>query len=360
MSQSTDRQERVLKRRRLFDMNIENVGDEVQISTNENDGVDLETIEEERFASQHVQCELISDSDTRMSVKKFDNNPDAINFYTGFDDYEHFKFVFNVLGPAVDHLNSCNDCKLEPVDQFFVTLIKLRLAKEDLELSFMFNISPRTVGSIFNTWVKFMYYQFKEIDIWPSKENVLQYMPKNFGRQFMSTRVILDATEVPIMKPSNVTSQSATFSTYKNKNTLKTMIGITPKGLVSYISDSYGGSSSDRQIIERSPLVTEKGKYFEGGDSIMSDRGIRIQDMFDTFNIKVNTPHMLEGKSQLNPEDVIFDRRVASKRIHVERVIGLAKTYKILVCPLNQSKKQMGSFIIYVCFLLANFRRSIV
>jgi len=38
---------------------------------------------------------------------------------------------------------------------------------------------------------------------------------------------------------------------------------------------------------------------------------------------------MLKGKSQLVPE-VVRDRRVASKRIHIERVIGLAKTLKIL------------------------------
>ncbi|XP_074656695.1 uncharacterized protein LOC141909910 [Tubulanus polymorphus] len=246
------------------------------------------------------------------------------------------------------------------VDQLFLTLIKLRQAKENIELSFMFNISESTAGSIIDLWIRFMYYQFKELDIWPSKDNIVNYMPKNFGKQFGKTRVILDATEIPIAKPSNVTAQSATFSTYKNKKTLKTMIGITPHGMVSYISDSYGGSSSDRQIIERSPLVTEKNNYFARGDSIMSDHGIIIQDLFDTFAVKVNTPHMLKGKSQLDPEDVVYDRRIASKRIHVERVIGLAKTYKILERPLGPYKTQMGSFIKYICCVLVNFRPSIV
>lgn len=31
--------------------------------------------------------------------------------------------------------------------------------------------------------------------------------------------------------------------------TLKTMVGITPNGVVSYVSSAYGGSASDRQII---------------------------------------------------------------------------------------------------------------
>ena len=46
--------------------------------------------------------------------------------------------------------------------------------------------------------------------------------------------------------------QRVAFSTYKNAHTLKTMISITPRGQVSYISANYGGSASDRQIIERS------------------------------------------------------------------------------------------------------------
>ena len=46
-----------------------------------------------------------------------------------------------------------------------------------------------------------------------------------------------------------------TFSTYKHRNIAKTMIGVSPRGIISYLSSSYGGSVSDRQIIERSSLV---------------------------------------------------------------------------------------------------------
>lgn len=43
-----------------------------------------------------------------------------------------------------------------------------------------------------------------------------------------------------------------------------------------------------------------------------------------------NTPTLLKGKSQLEPEDIVRDRRVASERIHVERVIGLAEQFNFL------------------------------
>ena len=50
-----------------------------------------------------------------------------------------------------------------------------------------------------------------------------------------------------------------------------------------------------------------------------------MQDLMASKDVKVNTPNLLKGRSQLEPDIVIKDRRVASKRIHVERIIGLAK-----------------------------------
>ncbi|KAK6171721.1 hypothetical protein SNE40_018159 [Patella caerulea] len=146
--------------------------------------------------------------------------------------------------------------------------MKLRQAKEDLELS------KSTVSQLINVWINFLYFQIKEINIWPEKSIVQKNMPSNFKSAFPTTRVVLDATEIPVSKPQNVVAQSMTFSTYKNKTTLKTIIGCSPRGLVSYLSDSYGGSASDRQIIERSTLVNNN--MFESKDSIMADRGIMV------------------------------------------------------------------------------------
>ena len=145
---------------------------------------------------------------------------------------------------------------------------------------------------------------------------------------FPSTRVVLDATEVPVQRPKHCNVQRVALSTYKNTHTLKTMIGITPTGQVSYVIASYWGSASDRHTIERSTLLKED--MFSAGDSIMADRGIMGQDLFACKDVKVNTPTMIKGNSQLDAETVVHDRRIASKRIHVERIIGYAKTFKIL------------------------------
>ena len=126
--------------------------------------------------------------------------------------------------------------------------------------------------------------------------------------------MIIDTTEIPIEKPSSINAQKQTFSSYKNRNTIKVLVGITPKGGVSYVGDCYGGSASDREIIEQSPLYQNAGTLFERGDSIMADKGFQVQDLFAPFDICINTPTMMKGRTQLNEADRLTDFTISSKR----------------------------------------------
>ena len=85
-----------------------------------------------------------------------------------------------------------------------------------------------------------------------------------------------------------------------------------------------------------------------------------VQDLFANQDVRVNTPRTMKGRTQLPAEVVLEDRKIASKRVHVERVIGLAKTYKILSAKLDHSRTPAGGLIIFVCFALVNFRLNIV
>jgi len=85
-----------------------------------------------------------------------------------------------------------------------------------------------------------------------------------------------------------------------------------------------------------------------------------IQDLFASKDVAVNTRKMLKGKTCFEPQDIIRDRQIAPKRIHIERVIGLSKTFKILKKELPPSTRALGSRIIFVFFVLSNFRTYIV
>ena len=69
----------------------------------------------------------------------------------------------------------------------------------------------------------------------------------------------------------------------------------TPRGLVSFVSEAYVGSTSDRQICERSELMTKP--MISAGDSIMADRGFNVQDLFANRNVHMNIPSFLKGRA---------------------------------------------------------------
>ena len=241
-------------------------------------------------------------------------------------------------------------------DQFLLTLMKLRQYTSNYELSRMFKICESDIYNVFVTWVRFMSLQWREIDIWPCQELVRLYSPTDFQTKFPTTRAVLDGTECPCKRPSAPAAQQVVFSTYKNRCTSKVLVGATPGGLVSYVSTAYGGSASDRQIIERSDLI----KKCSPGDSLMADKGFDVQDIFAPFDVSINIPSFFRKKNRMSGQTVLKDRKIASKRVHIERIIGLGKTYKILCNPMNHTETLLASDIIFICYMLINFRPCIV
>ena len=170
-----------------------------------------------------------------------------------------------------------------------------------------------------------------------------------FQSQFFTTRVIVDGTECPIKKPKLSKAQQ---STYKNRNTIKVLVGITPGGLCSNVSPAYGGSTSDRQIMECSTMPQDCDR----GDSVMADKRFDVQDIFTPYG--VNTPTCFK-EDRMSVKSIFVDKKIAFKRVNVEHFIGLAKSYKILLNPMNMSETQLSSDIIFVCLMLCSFRSRI-
>ncbi len=63
-----------------------------------------------------------------------------------------------------------------------------------------------------------------------------------------------------------------TFSSYKNHITFKALVGISPGGIVTFVSKLFPGSLSDKKLVVKSGLID----LLERGDSIMADRGFDI------------------------------------------------------------------------------------
>ena len=120
-------------------------------------------------------------------------------------------------------------------------------------------------------------------------------MPRAFTIKYPSTRVIIDATEIYIEKPNIPELQQLTFSSYKNHNTYKGLIGISPSGAVVFVSDLYPGCISDKELTRCSGLFD----LLDRDDSVMADRGFDIEEDLALLGVRLNIPPFLKGKNNL-------------------------------------------------------------
>ncbi|XP_065901415.1 uncharacterized protein [Dysidea avara] len=295
-----------------------------------------------------------------------------VSFYTGFPDYNTLLTFYNIIlesdakvmrqwrgGESKESYNDVKtgrDYKLPLFEQLFLTLVRLRLNDPELDLAIRFGLSQSCVSRIIATWINLLYHSLKGLERFPPWHIVQKYMPVAFKEQYPNTRLVIDCTEFGIERPSSLVTQATTFSSYKNKNTVKVMIGIIPSGAVVFVSPTYEGSISDKKLVEQSGLLDK----LEVGDEIMADKGFDIQDLLAPLGVKLNIPPFLSSNSQFSSEDVMRTRKIAKLRIHVERAIGRIKEFRILQSPICATMWDSINEIIYICAMLCNFSPPLV
>ena len=195
-----------------------------------------------------------------------------VQFYTGFQNYELCKEVLNLIVPSCDivfsnivywdnrhshtyvsgpeYFDSDEDDifdmsdeegdetvppsrshKLSVEDEFFLTMIKLRLGLFNKDLAVRFGISLSTVSKIFMTWINLIYIKLDSLKIFPHRDVIVKYMTKEFKQQYHDVMVIIDCAELRIQIPSSLVKKSQTYSDYTSTNTFKGLVAWITKGV---------------------------------------------------------------------------------------------------------------------------------
>ncbi|XP_058809918.1 uncharacterized protein LOC131675090 [Phymastichus coffea] len=243
---------------------------------------------------------------------------------------------------------------LSTEDRLLLFLMKLKLGISFSAIGLLFGVSRQTVSNIFFSVLETVYKNVKKWIFWPSKEAVKQTMPDTFVN-YPDCRVIIDCTEVYTDTPSRVDERIHMFSQYKDGYTAKFLLGISPSGMITFLSRSYAGRSTDSFIVNDSGFLN----YIEPGDQILADKGFpQIKAEALQRNCIVVIP-LFAFNPQFTKEEVLEQYSIASVRIHIERAIQRVKIFKILQ-HLNTELFETIDEIMYVICALANHKEPLI
>ncbi|XP_050703054.1 uncharacterized protein LOC126988733 isoform X3 [Eriocheir sinensis] len=234
---------------------------------------------------------------------------------TGLPSLAVFTWLIDLLS---GHLATF-DCISKP-DQLLITLMKLRLSLSTQDLAFRFNTSTQAIENILSDAIPIMACKLDFLICWPVRTHP-RNIPRPFKPNFKNCSVIIDCLEFPTEKPLNITAESQTWSDIKHQTTIKCLVGITPYGSFSYVSQCWGGRITDRELV----LVSGVLEHVYRGDMVITCKDFSIQQELSEKRAKLIVLESLDS-----PEKLISDHELATVSLFIEKAFKRIKRYKIL------------------------------
>ena len=72
----------------------------------------------------------------------------------------------------------------------------------------------------------FLYCKLPFYFLFPSQNLVRKYLP-NRSEKYLTTRIIIDETQIFVERATSIKTQAQTWSNYKHHNTWKALVGIS-------------------------------------------------------------------------------------------------------------------------------------
>uniref|UniRef100_A0AAZ1XS06 THAP-type domain-containing protein n=1 Tax=Oreochromis aureus TaxID=47969 RepID=A0AAZ1XS06_OREAU len=264
---------------------------------------------------------------TELNENFLQGDTEKVKYYTGLTCFAIF---MSVLDNVKAFLPASK--KLSHFQMLLLTLMRLRIDLPVQHLSYLFNVSHKTLSSVFADTIDILYARLGILVHWPERHCLQATMPPQFMETFGNrVAIIVDCFEIRTERPSNLKARAQTYSHYKGTHTMKYLIGITPQ---------------DKHITEQCGILNK----LLPGDVVLADRGFDIRDAVGMMCAEVKIPPL-------------------HTRIHVERVIGsLRNKFKMLhttmpirsLLPCEGEDVTFLDKIVPVCCVLVNMCPSVV
>lgn len=214
-----------------------------------------------------------------------------------------------------------------PTNHIYVVLKKLKLNTSFAILALDFGLSVSSISRIFCKSLPAIAKIMQDLIVWPAKRDISNHLPIPFRPRYAKVQSIIDCLEIEIEKPSNPVNQAHTWSNYYSCNTIKYLVSCTPDGLVSFVSEGYGGRASDCTIVQDSGFLTK----LNPGALVMADRGFKnVSVLLEQRGCSLVRPPSVSSKIKSSKTEVRQSKQIAALRIHVERVIGRLRDFTML------------------------------
>ena len=307
----------------------------------------------------------------KFDIEKYKDSDNDISFYTGFPNYGAMQLCFQLVEESAKNMNYeyekvCPEQvsnrpqgrprSLTLFQEFTLVLMRLRLGLFEKDLSHRFGVSVMTVSRVVRTWLRFLRLEFEPLISIPARPVIKKHMPEIFKNLLPDTTVIVDCTEIEMEKPSSLDGQSACYSSYKRRTTMKALLGITPSGVVCFVSEFFPGSTSDKEITVKSGFLNK----LQVGDQVLADKGFNCQDELASVGATLVIPAFLKQNKQFTTQQGEHNKTVAGLRVHVERLMERLKNWHVFDHRIPISLHTFASDMLIVVTALSNFHPPLI
>lgn len=347
---------------------------------------EMDKLKEERDAFRNKCIELQADinlaKNAPFSYEKIKDSDHLVKLHTGIPSHACFEWLFEQFKSKIPRLQYYRGSKtqdalayqvsdvmkpgpermLDSKSEMLLTLMKLRMNLLHEDLAFRFKISVSLVTRILSTWIPFLGLELKKLVQWPKVSDLYDYYPDCFKSVRGLVLAIIDCTEIFTHTPSLPETNSKMYSNYKSHTTVKLLVACGPSGCISFVSKLAGGAMSDKKIVDMSHFLQKVQLSALECDEklvVLADRGFNItEDLPPNVNLKY--PPFTKGKQQFSVKNSCETKVIANARIHIERVIGRLKEFRILQSVLPMDFLDLIDHIVHICSGIVNLQPPII
>ena len=265
-----------------------------------------------------------------------------------------------VASTHAHHKNALLDLGME--DAVTLVMVKCALGVNNTILADLFGLrSHRVSGDAFKlTLFICCFWAEQTLAVVPDLAQLREdALPAFKNATFMNALLTFDATNTNINKPSNTQGRRETFSDYYAANCAKWEMVSTIDGTPAWVSYTFGGRASERDIMcgsdwkkffhECTDKWELKGKKGERIPIVcLMDKGTRMEQEVKKEGGKSLTPTQLKDNF-VSLKGSKRNEHVSKARGHVERAIGRVKRNRILEGAFSHAMLPLLDDILFFC-----------